>query len=152
MKKSALLLFSLILVFTTYSQAPITSIPFELFGDHIIIQVSIDDSEPLDFIFDTGSGYTVLDEDVSRELGLSGKRIEMNEASYDWQLIKHNTIAINNFLMENNIKVYSTDFDHLEISLGMDLDGIVGYDCYEVIILTCFTHVVFFSPLLPDII
>ena len=128
MKKSALLLFSLILVFTTYSQAPITSIPFELFGDHIIIQVSIDDSEPLDFIFDTGSGYTVLDEDVSKELGLSGKRIEMNEASYDWQLIKHNTIAINNFLMENNIKVYSTDFDHLEISLGMDLDGIVGYD------------------------
>ncbi|SNS85901.1 Aspartyl protease [Ekhidna lutea] len=127
MKKfTYLLCFTLAL--TTFAQAPITSIPFELFGDHIIIQVSVDDSEPLDFIFDTGSGYTVLDEDVTKELGLSGKSIEMNQAASNWQLIKHNTIAINHFLMEKNIKVYSTDFDHLEISLGMDIDGIVGYD------------------------
>ncbi len=128
MKKAALLLSALLFSLSLYSQAPITSIPFQLFGDHIIIQVSIDDSEPLDFIFDTGSGFTVLDEDVASQLGLAGKKIEMNEASYTWQLIKHNTIAINDFLMEKNIKVYSTDFDHLEISLGMDLDGIVGYD------------------------
>ncbi len=128
MKKLTLLTTILTIAIAAYSQNPITSIPFELFGDHIIIQVSIDDSEPLDFIFDTGSGYTVLDDDITNQLGLSGKKIEMNEASYDWQLIKHNTIAINDFLMEKNIKVYSTDFDHLEISLGMDLDGIVGYD------------------------
>ncbi|MEM7297100.1 MAG: PDZ domain-containing protein [Bacteroidota bacterium] len=114
--------------FTTTAQVPITTIPFELFGDHIIIKVSIDDSEPLDFIFDTGSGYTVLDDDIAGDLGLSGKKIEMNNAFSDWQLIKHNTLAINHFLMEKNIKVYSTDFDHLEISLGMDIDGIVGYD------------------------
>ena len=111
-----------------FSQTPITSIPFELFGDHIIIKVSVDDSEPLDFIFDTGSGFTVLDDDVTKALNLSGKKIEMNNASSTWQLIKHNTLAINHFLMEKNIKVYSTDFDHLEISLGMDIDGIVGYD------------------------
>lgn len=128
MKKVSLLLAAIVFIFNAQSQSPITSIPFELFGDHIIIQVSIDDSEPLDFIFDTGSGYTVLDEDITKKLGLSGKKIEMNEASYNWQLIKHNTIAINDFLMEKNIKVYSTDFDHLEISLGKDLDGIVGYD------------------------
>ncbi|WP_370087939.1 PDZ domain-containing protein [Ekhidna sp.] len=127
MKKLTYLL-SLIFAFSSLAQAPITSIPFELFGDHIIIKVSVDDSEPLDFIFDTGSGYTVLDEDVAKRLNLSGKSIEMNEASSNWQLIKHNTIAINHFLMEKNIKVYSTDFDHLEISLGMDIDGIVGYD------------------------
>ncbi|MEQ9007451.1 MAG: PDZ domain-containing protein, partial [Ekhidna sp.] len=61
-------------------------------------------------------------------LNLSGKKIEMNQASSSWHLIKHNTIAINHFLMEKNTKVYSTDLDHLEISLGMDLDGIIGYD------------------------
>lgn len=114
--------------FLSQAQSPITSIPFELFGDHILIQVSIDGSDNLDFIFDTGSGYTVLDEDIASELGLAGKKIEMNEAFYDWQLIKHNSIAINDFPMEKNIKVYSTDFDHLEISLGKDIDGIVGYD------------------------
>ncbi|MEQ8904275.1 aspartyl protease family protein [Ekhidna sp.] len=127
MKKLTYLL-SLVFAFVSFAQAPITSIPFELFGDHIIIQVSVDDSEPLDFIFDTGSGYTVIDNDVAEELNLSGKKIEMNQASSSWHLIKHNTIAINHFLMEKNTKVYSTDLDHLEISLGMDLDGIIGYD------------------------
>lgn len=128
MKKLTYLLLSLTFAFTAFGQAPITSIPFELFGDHIIIQVSVDDSEPLDFIFDTGSGYTVIDDDVAETLNLAGKEIEMNQASSAWHLIKHNTIAINHFLMEKNTKVYSTDLDHLEISLGMDLDGIIGYD------------------------
>ena len=127
MKKLTYLL-SLAISCTVFAQAPITTIPFELFGDHIIIQVSVDDSEPLDFIFDTGSGYTVIDDDVAKSLNLSGKEIEMNQASSAWHLIKHNTIAINHFLMEKNTKVYSTDLDHLEISLGMDLDGIIGYD------------------------
>lgn len=127
MKKLASLL-TLVFVIAVSAQTPITSIPFELFGDHIIIKVSVDDSEPLNFIFDTGSGYTVIDEDVARDLKLTGKSIDMNQASSSWHLIKHNTIAINHFLMEKNTKVYSTDLDHLEISLGMDLDGIIGYD------------------------
>ncbi|MFK7952890.1 MAG: aspartyl protease family protein [Ekhidna sp.] len=121
-------LLTLLIGITSFAQTPITSIPFELFGDHIIIKVSVDDSDPLNFIFDTGSGYTVIDEDVAKELGLTGKSIDMNSASTTWHLIKHNTIAINHFLMEKNTKVYSTDLDHLEISLGMDLDGIIGYD------------------------
>ncbi|MEO1257091.1 MAG: aspartyl protease family protein, partial [Bacteroidota bacterium] len=127
MKKFTCLLTTLI-TFSSFSQAPITTIPFELFGDHIIIQVSVDDSEPLDFIFDTGSGYTVIDKDIAEDLGLEGKEIEMNHTSAVWHLIKHNTIAINHFLMEKNTKVYATELDHLEISLGMDLDGIIGYD------------------------
>ena len=127
MKKLTYLL-ALTICFVSYSQAPITTIPFELFGDHIIIKVSVDDSEPLDFIFDTGSGFTVIDKDIANELNLEGKEIAMNQTAAPWHLIKHNTIAINHFLMEKNTKVYSTDLDHLEISLGMDLDGIIGYD------------------------
>ena len=114
---------------TSFGQTtPITSLPFELFGDHIIIKVSVDDSEPLDFIFDTGSGYTVLDEDVAKSLKLSGKKVRIGDSNSDWRLIKHNTIAINHFLMEDNIKVYATNLNHLEISIGIDVAGIVGYD------------------------
>ncbi len=121
---------SLIFTFSiiAYAQNPITSIPFDLFGDHILIKVSVDDSEPLDFIFDSGSGFTVIDSDVKNKLGLSGKNIQMNESSTVMELIKHNKLEINHFPMEKNIKVYSTDLDHLEISLGRDIDGIVGYD------------------------
>jgi len=128
MKKPALLLAMLLPVILAVAQAPITSIPFELFGDHIIMKVSIDDSEPLDFIFDTGAGLTVLDEDIVKKLGLSGKEKEIGDLDIDWLLIKHNKMEINDFLMENNIRIYATDFDHLEISLGMDIDGIVGND------------------------
>lgn len=119
---------SILISLGSIAQAPITTIPFELYGDHIIIKVSVDNSEPLDFIFDTGSGYTVIDNDVAKNLNLKGKEIEMNNTSSAWHLIKHNSIAINNFPMEKNTKVYATDLTHLEISLGVDLDGIIGYD------------------------
>lgn len=115
-------------LFICNAQEPITSIPFELYGDHIMIQVSIDDSRDLDFIFDSGSGYTVMDSDIAKELKLSGKKIQMNETSTVLELIKHNKLDINHFSMEKNIIVYSTDLDHLEISLGRNIDGIVGYD------------------------
>lgn len=113
---------------TTIAQAPITSIPFELYGDHIVIKVTVDNSKPLDFIFDTGSGFTVLDDGIANEMKLVKSEVAMNEAKGVWHLIKHNTLEINGFLMEKNIKVYSTDFTHLEMSLGRDIDGIVGYD------------------------
>lgn len=109
------------------AQNPITSINFELFGDHIIIPVSIDNSRPLDFIFDTGSGLTVIDKTVAVELGL-GKEINLNETKNSMEVFKHNEIEINGFPMEKNIKVYATKLEHLEISLGRDIDGIVGYD------------------------
>lgn len=127
MRKIACLL-AIVSVSLVNAQTPITTIPFELFGDHIIIKVSVDDSEPLDFVFDTGAGLTVLDEDIADKLKLVRKSVAMNETSSAWNLIKHNTIAINHFLMEKNIKVYSTDLRHLEISLGHDIDGILGYD------------------------
>ncbi len=127
MKSLLSLLFA---IFVHYSQAqtPITTIPFELYGDHILIKASVDDSRPLDFIFDSGSGFTVIDSDIAEELGLSGKKIQMNEPAAVLELIKHNKLDINHFPMEKNIKVYSTDLDHLEISLGRNVDGILGYD------------------------
>ncbi|MEP5613952.1 MAG: aspartyl protease family protein [Cyclobacteriaceae bacterium] len=127
MKKLAYLV-AFVCTLTANAQMPITSIPFELYGDHIIIQVSIDDSEPLDFIFDTGSGLTVLDLDVADRMKLNKKQVAFNQTKSVWHLIKHNTLAINHFEMEKNIKVYTTDLNHLEISLGHDIDGILGYD------------------------
>jgi predicted aspartyl protease len=114
--------------FQLSAQTKITSIPFELFGDHMFIKVSVDQSAPLDFIFDTGSGLTVLDKEVADKMKLIKKEVVLNEAKSQMVLIKHNTIEINGFLMEKNINVYAADLNHLEISLGRDFDGILGYD------------------------
>lgn len=128
MKRIITTVLGTIALFAVCAQTPITSIPFQLFGDHIMIKVSVDNSDPLDFIFDTGSGLTVLDNEVADRLNLKGKKVRMNETTSTFELIKHNEIEINGFPMEKNIKVYATDLDHLEISLGRDFDGIVGYD------------------------
>lgn len=127
MKKIALLLASLIPLLS-FAQTPTKSIPFELFGDHIIIQLSVDGSDPLDFIFDSGDGITVIDEEIADQLHLVKEKVILNQGTVTGSLIKHNKLEIGDYLLEKNIKVYSTDLDHLEISLGRDFDGIIGYD------------------------
>lgn len=126
--KNLLLLLTFLVSTTTYAQTPVKSIPFEKFGDHIIIQLSVDGSEPLDFIFDSGDGITVIDEEIADELHLVKQKVVLNEGKVIGSLIKHNKLEIGDYLLEKNIKVYSTDLDHLEISLGRDFDGIIGYD------------------------
>ena len=111
-----------------FAQTPVKSIPFELYGDHIIIQLSVDGSEPLDFIFDSGDGITVIDEEIADRLHLVKQKVVLNQGTVMGSLIKHNKLEIGSYLLEKNIKVYSTDLDHLEISLGRDFDGIIGYD------------------------
>ncbi|MEP4535407.1 MAG: PDZ domain-containing protein [Cyclobacteriaceae bacterium] len=111
-----------------FAQRPITSVSFELFGDYIILPVTLDNSRELNFIFDTGSGLTIIDDEVGLELGFTGKEIEMNTTHNTMQLFKHHEVEINGFPIEKNIKVYATDLEHLEISLGKDIDGIIGYD------------------------
>jgi hypothetical protein len=113
------------------SQTPITSTKMQLFGDHLFIQLSVDDSEPLDFIFDTGDGLPVIDLDVAKKLGL-----DLNHASTKTSaqgavkgaLIDHNTIALNGILLEKDIQLYATSLRHLERSIGKNIDGIIGYD------------------------
>ncbi|MDA1182770.1 MAG: retropepsin-like aspartic protease, partial [Bacteroidetes bacterium] len=90
--------------------------------------MKIDDSGPLDFIFDSGDGITVIDEEIAEDLELVKHKVVLNEGTVYGALIKHNTIEVGGFLIEKNIKVYSTDLDHLEISLGRNIDGILGYD------------------------
>jgi len=120
-----------IIVFTfqsVFAQTPLITIPFERFGDHLFIQVSVDDSEPLDFIFDSGDGITVIDEDVAEKLHLVKDKVVLNEESVYGSIIKHNTIKVGGFLIEKNIKVYASNLGHLEASLGREFDGIIGHD------------------------
>ena len=110
---------------------PLASIPIELHGDHVIIKVSLDGSDPLDFIFDSGDVLTVVDTEIAEDLNLDLNHeisAQSAQGSIQGALVKHNTIAIGGILIERNIKVYATSLKHLEISIGRDIDGIVGYE------------------------
>lgn len=117
--------------FTGHSQSPVTTSAFELYGDHIFVKLSVDDSEPLDFILDTGDGLTVIDLDVAKRLNLPLDHKQSTtsaQGSITGALIKHNKVELNDLVLEKNIKIYATGLKHLEISIGRNIDGIIGYD------------------------
>ena len=73
--KKILSLASIVMVLQVSAQKLITETEFELFGDHIFVSVSVDDSDPVDFIFDTGDGLSVLDTDIAKKLNLKQIRV-----------------------------------------------------------------------------
>ncbi len=130
MKKNLYCLF-ICISFLGLSQTPFTSTKMELFGDHIFIHLSVDGSEPLDFIFDTGDGLPVIDLDIAEKLNLNldHKSTKTSaQGAVEGALIDHNTIELNGIQLEKDIELYATSLRHLEMSIGKNIDGIVGYD------------------------
>ena len=116
------------------AQEPLTSTPMELFGDHVFIHLSVDGSEPLDFIFDTGDGLTVVDTEIALSLNLPlnhGKKETSAQGRIEGALIQHNTLELNGIRLEDDIQIYATSLKHLEQSIGRNIDGIIGYDLLE---------------------
>jgi len=128
------LLFSCVALLSTLSvSAQSTSLPFELFGDHIFIKLKVNNSRDLDFIFDSADALTVLNEGVAKEIGLplDHKAVKLSAGgSTSGALVKHQKVEINNLEIKN-IEVYATDLNHLEISIGRKIDGIIGFDILD---------------------
>jgi len=130
------LIFAFCLCAFTYAKAqrPIAQSPIELFGDHIFLKLSVDGSQPMDFIFDTGDGLTVLDTDAALQLDLPldhSKTEESAQGTIEGKLIRHNYIEMEGVRLEDDIEIYATDLSHLEEHIGKDIDGIIGYDLLE---------------------
>ena len=116
-----------------FAQSPTATIPFELYGDHIFIQLKVNNSRNLDFIFDSADALAVVDEDVAREIGLSMDQKSTKASaggSTSGYLVKHQKVSIKD-LEVKNMEVYATDLNHLEISIGRKIDGIIGYDILD---------------------
>jgi len=94
----------------------ITKIPFELEGGHLFIKVNINNSEKLDFIFDTGAGSLVVNLQTIKQINLSNEKKIKRKA----------IIKINNLELNRNVEIQS--LLHLEKAIGRDIDGIIGYD------------------------
>ncbi len=130
MKKILVAVF-LFTVLISFSQTPLTSTEMELYGDHIFIHLSVDGSEPLDFVFDTGDGLPVIDLDIAQSLNLDLNHSASKtsaQGAIKGALIDHNTIELNGIQLEKDIQLYATSLRHLEMSIGRNIDGIIGYD------------------------
>ncbi len=104
--------------------------PYEIYGDFIIIPIQINHSQELDFIFDTADGLTVLNNITAADLELeSGKKKRETGAGslLMGELIRHQEVDIGSFAIKD-VELYVTSLKHLEIALGRHIDGIIGYD------------------------
>ncbi len=109
---------------------PITKIPFELEGNHIFIQLKIEESESLEFVFDTGAGGTVINTTTAEKLGLIASKTSENTGASGkviTKIIKNNQIRIKTIKLDK-IDLQSAPLSHLEEKFGRNLDGIIGYD------------------------
>lgn len=129
MKKLLIAIVALVTI-TVSGKAQNVSIPFELYGDHIIIKLQVNNSRELDFVFDTGDGLTVLDIETAKELGISSTKTVSKtsaEGHITGYLVKHQKIEMKDFELKN-VTLYETSLTHLEMAIGRGIDGIIGYD------------------------
>ncbi|WP_109830481.1 aspartyl protease family protein [Reichenbachiella versicolor] len=129
-KKLGLFVAAFLGVAVLYAQSPVATIPFEQYGDHMFIKVKVNGSKELDYIFDTGDGLAILDISKAAELGISAdhdETITSAEGTISGKKVKHNEFLIGEAPI-HDVELYETDLSHLEISIGRDIDGIIGYD------------------------
>lgn len=111
--------------------APV-EIPFELVGRHIVLQIKVNNSRPLSFVFDTGDKVGIIDLDRAKELGLKlGREVHVGGAGpgqltgatvedSSWSLV-----GLKDFSQPISMAL---PFANLASRAGTDFDGIIGSD------------------------
>jgi hypothetical protein len=109
---------------------PATAIPFEYCEGLLWIQVQVPQStRPLNFLFDTGAGVSVINNNTARTLGLkTGSRISVQ--GVDTTMTGHwparLTATAGNIVLP--AKYLALDLSKLARSCGRPLDGLLGAD------------------------
>ena len=114
------------------SQAVTERIQMRLNKDLMFIELKINDSsEPLNFIFDSGAGVTVIDSQVASRLKLqvtgrsnirtSGKALLSEESSGNSVHIGANTLL-------DSVDLIWMDLSHVSRFMNQPVHGFIGYD------------------------
>jgi aspartyl protease/PDZ domain-containing protein len=122
-----------------YAQAPVASankpvatIPFKLVTRHIVVQVKVNDSRPLSFIFDTGDKVGIIDIERAGELGLSLQgQIRVGGAGADTLLgayVRGATWKLQGFEEFSQPLTMAIPLGRMAARFGHDFDGIIGSD------------------------
>lgn len=111
---------------------PLASVPFELLGGHLFIQLEVNQHrEPLSFVFDTGASAAVLDTQIAKQLGIQARRT-LNATGANGNQTYH--IATRQKLtVTDDVKVSSTslvlvDLSDFSAGHGKPVAGIIGND------------------------
>lgn len=113
----------------------LASVPVQLTsGGQIYVQASLNDSGPLWFILDSGSGDTIVDARRARALGLRrtgrAKGSGAGERSFEFAFAGAATLDMGGArFADENLSV--VDLAILEPSAGRRVDGVLGYELFR---------------------
>jgi hypothetical protein len=111
--------------------APV-AIPFELINRHIVVQVKVNGSRPLSFVFDTGDKFGIIDLARATELGLKfGRKVKVGGAGsgqLTGAVVEGSNWTLNGLDGFSQPVVLALPFENLASRFGHDFDGIIGSD------------------------
>ncbi len=151
MKRTILLIFFSFSFFCTNAQSfgfqiedekDIVEIPFEIHNNFMVVEVIMNNSIPLKFIFDTGAEHTILSKHIfGIALGLTYDRaIRLIGADLNQELVAH--VSSNVHLKvgdavapKQDILILSDDYIKIDEYVGIEIHGIVGADLIRNLVL-----------------
>ncbi len=123
-------IFILFFSFIGFSQnQEVTRVPFVLNNDHIIIQVSINGSSNMNFMFDSGAGGILINKSFSDSMGLESVSERINTGAVGTHVVsilKGNSIKIGDAQI-NNINMMRDEKEFEKLDTGEELAGIIGF-------------------------
>jgi len=114
---------------STRNEGLVTEIPFQLHGSLIMIELSVDESIPLDFIFDTGAGGTIINANTAASLGITGDETVSRQGGTGMASVELSTkhVVDAGDLRFQNFTLGIADLNHIEKRFGMQIDGVIGW-------------------------
>ncbi|GEM_PF-915639 len=126
--KSFALALLLVLSIGLQANESVAEIPFKIHRGHIYIQASINGSEPLNVVFDTGAAGNVLNQSKAESLGLKfGGQQSVSGANgqVTIRISEDNDLKIADEINMKNQTFYLTDISHLQDD-DLPIDAIIG--------------------------
>ncbi|MGB4100078.1 MAG: aspartyl protease family protein [bacterium] len=116
------------------------TVPMTIQGEHLVLNVSINQHEPVLFILDSGAATTVIDASYADELGLErmgGMHVIGVGGAEEIDSIQVDSLAVGDFSI-GSLNLFCMDLSTISKMLGLEdqLKGIVGYDLFARTVLT----------------
>jgi hypothetical protein len=114
---------------STLGDGLVAVIPFKLHGSAIMFELTIDGSDTLDFIFDTGAGGTIISARTAERLGISGNEVVSRQgAAGDAPIVlsEYHTLHMGGLTL-SDITLGIAELDHIDRRFGMRIDGAIGW-------------------------
>ena len=108
----------------------LTQVPFTLHENHIFVDIQVNESDPLRFIFNTGAASTVINEDEADRLDIPHDGFSTVRSKRGPKFVyysNYNTLTLGEVSLPR-VKLVHLPLSHLRRALDTPVQGIIGQD------------------------